>query len=250
MTPGMTSGTSLPGRNLVACRHACGWPQRTRAGSAPRTREWRHLPGDLRAGARAAVPVGSPLHAWKHPHPARVSRRSARRLRELRARRLADRSSPRGRRCAGRRNNRLDHVRPRGAHADAWNPEGGRENRGLRPWWPGHAACTISPWRTRSWLRGSPRLIPAGLGLFSGLSFCPPLLVALTQGALHRTFTGSVFFFACFFVGTSAFFLPTPFLGALRRQQAHVHVGSFSAVLVGLYYLYSGSMRLLLPAIA
>jgi hypothetical protein len=110
-----------------------------------------------------------------------------------------------------------------------------------------HSGCAISSLRTRKWLRESPRLIPAGLGLFSGLNICPPFVVALAQGAVNHSLAGSLLFFACFFAGTSVFFIPVPFIGSFRRQKALVYVGSFSAILVGLCYLYSGLMQCLLP---
>jgi hypothetical protein len=110
-----------------------------------------------------------------------------------------------------------------------------------------HSGCAISSLRTPTWLRESPRLIPAGLGLFSGLNICPPFVVAIAQGAVNHSLTGSLLFFACFFAGTSLFFIPVPFIGIFRRQKALVYVGSFSAILVGLYYLYSGLMQFLLP---
>ena len=110
-----------------------------------------------------------------------------------------------------------------------------------------HSGCAISSLRTRKWLRESPRLIPAGLGLFSGLNICPPFVVALAQGAVNHSLAGSLLFFACFFAGTSVFFIPVPFIGSFRRQKVLVYVGSFSAILVGLYYLYSGLMQCLLP---
>jgi sulfite exporter TauE/SafE len=107
------------------------------------------------------------------------------------------------------------------------------------------AGCTISPWQAKTWLRKSPRLIPCGLGFFSGLNLCPPFIVALTQSAVTRSLSMGLLFFASFFAGTSLFFLPFPFLGFLRNKQALTHVGALAAILVGLYYLYSGSLHFL-----
>jgi hypothetical protein len=44
-------------------------------------------------------------------------------------------------------------------------------------------------------------------------------------------------FFATFFVGTSLYFVPFPFLGALRGHMALRTIGRLAAALVALYYL-------------
>jgi hypothetical protein len=111
-----------------------------------------------------------------------------------------------------------------------------------------HTQCLVSPWRARWWLRDCPRLIPAALGLASGLNICPPFVVALSQGATSRSLAGSLLFFVSFFAGTSLFFVPVPFVGAFRRHQALTHAGALAAILVGLYYLYSGALHLLISA--
>jgi hypothetical protein len=43
-----------------------------------------------------------------------------------------------------------------------------------------------------------------------------------------------------FFLGTSVYFIPIPFLGVFRRVSALQIVGRFAAVIVALYYLYVG----------
>lgn len=110
----------------------------------------------------------------------------------------------------------------------------------------GHSACLVSPWKLRSWLRDCPRLIPAALGLVSGLNLCPPFVVALTQGGLTEQFGGLMLFFAAFFCATSAFFLPLPFLSASFRRFCSEHVACFASCLVGLYMLYTGACHFLL----
>ncbi len=83
-------------------------------------------------------------------------------------------------------------------------------------------------------------LIPAMAGLLSGIAFCPPFLLAMTHAADKGSLSYSLFFFLMFFIGTSVFFIPMPFIGALRRFQALQIIGKMAAGIVGLYYLYAG----------
>jgi sulfite exporter TauE/SafE len=85
-----------------------------------------------------------------------------------------------------------------------------------------------------------PLLIPILAGLLSGLAFCPPFLLAMTDAASEGSLSYSLFFFFMFFIGTSIFFIPIPFVGALRRLQALQIIGKMAAGIVGLYYLYAG----------
>ena len=86
----------------------------------------------------------------------------------------------------------------------------------------------------------SPLLIPGAAGLASGLNFCPPFLLALVAGAQAGTLHASLLFFFAFFLGTSIFFIPAPFIGMLRRFPAVLIVGKMAAGIMGFYYAYSG----------
>lgn len=87
-----------------------------------------------------------------------------------------------------------------------------------------------------------PLLIPVASGLLSGIALCPPFLLAMTDAAGKGSLSYSLFFFFMFFIGTSMFFIPIPFVGALRRLQALQIIGKMAAGIVGLYYLYAGIM--------
>jgi hypothetical protein len=89
---------------------------------------------------------------------------------------------------------------------------------------------------------GIPFLVPAMAGLLSGIAFCPPLLLAMTDTAASGNLFYSLFFFFMFFIGTSLFFIAIPVVGALRRFQALRVIGKMAAGLAGLYYLYAGIM--------
>lgn len=99
-------------------------------------------------------------------------------------------------------------------------------------------ACALSQAQAR--FRRWPALIPTGIGLLAGLKVCPPLLLAFTSAASSGTLGGSLLLFATFFLGTSLYFLPLPLLGAFSRLPDLRTVGRFAAVIVALYYLFSG----------
>jgi sulfite exporter TauE/SafE len=87
-----------------------------------------------------------------------------------------------------------------------------------------------------------PALLPLGMGFLAGLKICPPLLLAFTDAASSGTLVGSLVSFLAFFLGTSVYFIPIPFLGVFRRVSALQIVGKFAAVIVALYYLGAGML--------
>jgi sulfite exporter TauE/SafE len=97
------------------------------------------------------------------------------------------------------------------------------------------ARATFSRW---------PALLPVGMGFLAGLKICPPLLLAFTNAASTGTLVGSLVFFLAFFLGTSVYFIPIPFLGVFRHVSALQIVGKFAAVIVALYYLGAGILLL------
>lgn len=103
---------------------------------------------------------------------------------------------------------------------------------------PAGGACALSQAQTR--FRRWPALIPVGMGLLAGLKVCPPLLLAFTDAASSGTLGASLLLFATFFLGTSLYFLPLPLLGAFARMPDLRIVGRFAAVIVALYYFFSG----------
>ncbi len=99
--------------------------------------------------------------------------------------------------------------------------------------------------RRLGWLRARwPSALPVALGLLTGLSWCPPFLLAVAGAADIGGVAGSVAFFAAFFVGTSLYFLPLPGLGLLRRSQALGQVARLAAGVIGAVYLYCGVVLL------
>jgi hypothetical protein len=49
-------------------------------------------------------------------------------------------------------------------------------------------------------------------------------------------------FFFLFFLGTSIFFIPFPFVGTLRRITMLTIIGKLAAGIMGIYYFYTGLM--------
>ncbi len=91
---------------------------------------------------------------------------------------------------------------------------------------------------------GGAPLMPAALGLLTGLNLCPPFLLAITEGASRGSLGGSVIFFLSFYLGTTIFFLPLPVLGAVHRRPEIRTVGRMTAVLLGGYYCVLGLVML------
>jgi sulfite exporter TauE/SafE len=85
-----------------------------------------------------------------------------------------------------------------------------------------------------------PGSLPLIAGLVTGLSFCPPFLLAFTSAMQKTSLLQSMFFFFAFFLGTSIFFIPLPFSGLFRGFAALGTIGRMAAGLIGVYYLYSG----------
>lgn len=105
------------------------------------------------------------------------------------------------------------------------------------------AACDKN-WYQRL-LAISPSLLPAAAGLATGLNFCPPFLLAFTGAAEQTSLTMSLLFFFSFFLGTSVLFVLAPFVGVFKKFSVLQIVGKMAAGIMGVYYLYSGSIMLI-----
>jgi len=87
-----------------------------------------------------------------------------------------------------------------------------------------------------------PFMLPATIGLFTGLNFCPPFLLAFTNAAGEANLFRTLMFFFLFFLGTSIFFIPFPLIGTLRRINLLTIIGKLASGIMGIYYFYSGLM--------
>jgi sulfite exporter TauE/SafE len=87
-----------------------------------------------------------------------------------------------------------------------------------------------------------PFMLPATIGLFTGLNFCPPFLLAFTNAAGEANLFRTLMFFSLFFLGTSIFFIPFPLIGTLRRINLLTIIGKLASGIMGIYYFYTGLM--------
>jgi len=85
-----------------------------------------------------------------------------------------------------------------------------------------------------------PYLIPVIGGILTGLNICPPFLLASAKAASTHHITDSIVFFLMFFIGTSLYFVPLPFIGIFKKQNVLRIIGKFAAIMAGILYLYRG----------
>ena len=80
---------------------------------------------------------------------------------------------------------------------------------------------------------------PVSLGFVSGLTLCPPFVAAGVRAAETSSLPQALLFFACFFVGTSVWFLPSVSLAVVRRFAAVAVVARFTLFLLAAWYAYA-----------
>jgi sulfite exporter TauE/SafE len=93
-------------------------------------------------------------------------------------------------------------------------------------------------------IRGT-SMVPVVGGFATGLNLCPPFLLAITGAMDSGSIAGGLWFFFLFFLGTTLYFIPLPFIGFFRRQQVLRVIGKFAAIIAGTLYLYKGIVLLL-----
>jgi hypothetical protein len=85
-----------------------------------------------------------------------------------------------------------------------------------------------------------PGVLPVAAGLTTGLSFCPPFLLAFSEAASQTSLLATWLYFFSFFLGTSLLFVLAPFTGMFKGFPVLRIIGQTAAGLMGFYYLYSG----------
>lgn len=110
----------------------------------------------------------------------------------------------------------------------------------------GHDAATAAAPNARllGLRRRIARLGPAALGFLTGVTLCPPFVVASIRAAQLRSLPASLAFFTVFFLGTSVWFLPFVAAGLARRTAEARTVGRVAMVIVAAYYGYVGLVAL------
>jgi hypothetical protein len=85
----------------------------------------------------------------------------------------------------------------------------------------------------------------AALGLLTGISLCPPFLVAGVRASQLPSLAAALLFFVMFFVGTVVWIVPMLALSFIRRNPSIVLVARITAVLLAGYYGFVGISTLI-----
>lgn len=83
-------------------------------------------------------------------------------------------------------------------------------------------------------------IYPAVFGLITGVNVCPPFLLVFAEAAASGSIYSSMMFFVTFFIGTSVYFLPFPFVGLLKRKPELKAVGEMAVYIISVFYLLKG----------
>jgi len=89
------------------------------------------------------------------------------------------------------------------------------------------------------------KLVPVLLGVINSLGFCPSLYIMLTKGATQGTLAGSYLTFFAFFIGSSAWFIPLPLAGKIRKKEVLRTVGIMATGLAGMIFMIKGITNLI-----
>ena len=78
------------------------------------------------------------------------------------------------------------------------------------------------------------------LGILTGVSFCPPFLIALSKAVdLGGAFSGMMLFLG-FFFGTSVFLLPLAFVSQLSKITKMKMIAQFASIFIAVWFTFSG----------
>jgi len=95
------------------------------------------------------------------------------------------------------------------------------------------------------YFKDMPFFVPLIGGTLTGLNICPPLILAITKAASTHDVASSIIFFVMFFIGTSLYFIPLPFIGIFKRKNILRIIGKFAAIIAGLIYFYKGVLMII-----
>ncbi len=87
-------------------------------------------------------------------------------------------------------------------------------------------------------LSRSPMALPTLMGLLTGLTLCPPFMTALAGAANQISLFSTLLYFLSFFIATSLYLAPFPFVGFLGRFASIRIVGRMAAGVMGCYLFY------------
>ncbi|NMM61781.1 sulfite exporter TauE/SafE family protein [Clostridium sp. P21] len=81
------------------------------------------------------------------------------------------------------------------------------------------------------------------LGFLTGINVCPPFILAFSDAAFFSNIISSILYFIAFFIGTTIYFIPIPFIGILKGKQIKF-IGQMCSLIIGIFYMYSGIIML------
>jgi sulfite exporter TauE/SafE len=87
--------------------------------------------------------------------------------------------------------------------------------------------------------------MPVAVGFLTGISPCPPFLLAISRAAALGSLVSGIGLFAGFFAGTSVYLLLFVPLGCAGRYEQVRTIGRIAAVIAGIFYLVIGVIGLL-----
>lgn len=94
-----------------------------------------------------------------------------------------------------------------------------------------------------SFIRNMP-CYPWLFGLITGINICPPFLLVLTEAINSCGLGQSILFLSAFYIGTSVFFIPLTFVGALANNRKLKIIGELTLYLIAGYYIVKGLISL------
>jgi len=87
--------------------------------------------------------------------------------------------------------------------------------------------------------------MPVAVGLLTGISPCPPFLLAISRAAALGSLASGTGLFAGFFAGTSVYHLLFVPLGWAGKYEQVCMIGKITVVIAGIFYLVIGVVGLL-----
>ncbi|HHI87978.1 MAG TPA: sulfite exporter TauE/SafE family protein [Candidatus Cloacimonetes bacterium] len=78
------------------------------------------------------------------------------------------------------------------------------------------------------------------LGILTGISFCPPFLIALSKAVNLGGVVSGMMLFLGFFVGTTLYLIPIAFIGQLSRIKIMKKIGQVASLVIAAWFIFSG----------
>lgn len=90
-----------------------------------------------------------------------------------------------------------------------------------------------------------PVLLPIAAGFIGGFNLCPPLILLFREAAMATSIFHSMASALTFLLGTAIYFLPLLGVGLIKHTLALQTIGRLTAMLVAVYYAYTGILLII-----